>query len=112
MVAWPGPVVAGSAPAPQTGTITGMNRYDAPGATTVNKNPPPGMTIPACAPTDDPAWWRMVDDCDETCHHPLHGFGDRGRRPHLIPAEDAVLFEHEPSNAERAERESAAGRRP
>lgn len=65
------------------------------GPTTVNPYPPTGMTIPACEPTEDPDWWRMIEDCDDTCHHPVHAFGSKGRRKHLIPKQDAVRFAHE-----------------
>lgn len=65
------------------------------GDTTVNPNPPPGMTIDACAPTDDPDYWRDIEDCDDDCHHPVHAFNPERRR-HLIPTEDAIMFAHEP----------------
>lgn len=64
--------------------------------TTVNPDPPEGMTIPACTPTSDPAYWRMVEPCEDTCHHPVHAFGNPERLRHLIPTADAVVFEHEP----------------
>ena len=70
------------------------------GPTTVNPTPPPGLSIPACAPTADPNYWRMVEECDTTCHHPAHGFGHPERRRHLIPTRDALLYAHEPLRAD------------
>lgn len=69
--------------------------------TTVNPNPPEGMWIEACAPTDDPAYWRMIQDCDEGCHHPVHAFNPERMR-HLIPTEDALHFRHEPLRPTRS----------
>lgn len=65
------------------------------GDTTINPTPPEGMSIAACAPTDDPAYWRTIQECDATCHHPIHAFRP-GRRRHLIPIEDALRYRHEP----------------
>lgn len=64
--------------------------------TTVNPSPPEGMWIAACAPTDDPDYWQMIESCGDDCHHPVHAFGHPERIRHLIPTEDAVLFRHEP----------------
>lgn len=66
------------------------------GDTTVNPNPPEGMWIAACAPSDDPDYWQMIEECGHDCHHPVHAFGHPERMRHLIPTEDAVLFRHEP----------------
>lgn len=71
------------------------------GDTTVNPNPPDGMWIAACAPTDDPAYWRMIEACGDDCHHPVHAFGRSERMRHLIPTADAVHFRHEPMRATR-----------
>lgn len=72
------------------------------GDTTVNPNPPEGMSIDACAPTDDPDYWQAIEDCNEDCHHPIHAFHPERRR-HLIPAVDAVHFRHEPLRSVRAD---------
>ena len=71
------------------------------GDTTVNPNPPAGMTVPACAPTADPAYWQMIEECDEGCHHPVHAFGRPERLRHLIPTRDAVRYAHEPVRGRR-----------
>lgn len=53
-------------------------------------------TIDRCSPTEDPAYWRMDEPCDydkgeaRTCHHPIHAFGSKEPRRHLI---EAVLAE-------------------
>jgi hypothetical protein len=38
------------------------------------------MTDGWWGPTDNPAYYRMVDPCDETCHHPVHAFNPERRR--------------------------------
>jgi hypothetical protein len=68
------------------------------GDTTVNTNPPEGMWIEACAPTDDPDYWQMIQECGSDCHHPVHAFHPERRR-HLIAASDATYFRHEPLRA-------------
>lgn len=47
----------------------------------------PPWTIPAVEPTDDPAWYRTVRECDDGCHHPVHAFGHPERMRHLIEAD-------------------------
>lgn len=46
----------------------------------------PDWTIPPVEPTDDPKWYRMVEECDDDCHHPVHAFGNPERLRHLIEA--------------------------
>lgn len=65
------------------------------GDTTLNPHPPDDMSIAACAPTDDPAYWQTIQECDASCHHPIHAFRPERRR-HLIPTEDALHYRHEP----------------
>ena len=48
-------------------------------------------TIPAVEKTEDPTWYRMLDLCDEECHHPVHAFGHPERMRHLIEADLAEV---------------------
>lgn len=48
-------------------------------------------TIPSVEPTGDPAWYRMVEPCEEGCHHPVHTLlGKPERRRHLVEADLAT----------------------
>lgn len=31
-------------------------------------------------PESPDLWWRTVEPCDDTCHHPVHAFGAPRRR--------------------------------
>lgn len=32
---------------------------------------------------DSPEAWRIVEPCDDTCHHPVHAFGTPRGRQHI-----------------------------
>lgn len=51
----------------------------------------PIWTIPPVTLTEvEPGLHRMLEPCDETCHHPVHGFsGGKDRARHLIECEVA-----------------------
>lgn len=83
----------GSADGPTEGGVTLIAALG--GDTTLNPTPPDDMSIAACAPTDDPAYWQTIQECDASCHHPIHAFRPERRR-HLIPTEDALHYRHEP----------------
>lgn len=48
-------------------------------------------------PTEDPAWWRDVELCDQDCHHPVHAFRPE-RRHHL---EQAIVIDKAMTSSRR-----------
>lgn len=52
---------------------------------------PAPWTIPPVEPTDDPAWFRTVNECGADCHHPVHALGHPERLRHLIEADLAEI---------------------
>lgn len=46
-------------------------------------------------PTEDPDWYRTVDLCGTTCHHPIHAFHPERRR-HLDEADFLIRHQAKP----------------